>query len=116
MCAAGEICNAGVCHPPSLPPTELCGGACVDTTTARVHCGACGRTGGSSELCVAGECVAFPSGTARPTARLCAAGTRYCEEDEEEEGDAAARTIGSSSPSWYMSRTMSQPPMNLPFT
>jgi hypothetical protein len=46
------------CGPASTDPTQqLCGGACVSTTTDTGNCGACGNGCASGQSCVAGACV-----------------------------------------------------------
>jgi hypothetical protein len=45
------VCAAGL---------VTCGGACVDTATSGLHCGACGRACDFGVACVAGRCEAPP--------------------------------------------------------
>lgn len=48
-----------------------CGGTCVDTAVNPIHCGACGRMCGASEMCVTGVCMPLVGSSAG-----CADGTR----------------------------------------
>src|SRR5262245_56386072 len=40
-CAAGEVCNLGVCSGSCSPGLADCGGVCVDLESDVAHCGAC---------------------------------------------------------------------------
>ena len=50
-----------------------CDGECVDTTTDRSHCGACGTTCPNGQLCVAGSCT--------PCNNQCTQGQKECVDD-----------------------------------
>ncbi len=45
---------------PCPGPLTLCGGACVDASTDRINCGACGVVCGAGSVCAAGRCVLDP--------------------------------------------------------
>src|SRR5262249_23387619 len=41
-CALGQVCTGGTCGIVCLPPTELCGAVCTDTSSDANNCGTCG--------------------------------------------------------------------------
>ncbi len=63
-CGALEACDTtgatNVCSSTCGSPAMICGGACVDTTSSRSHCGGCDR-----------ECPDRPLATERCTSSLC---------------------------------------------
>lgn len=54
-CSGGQVCQGGQCVCP--PYTTSCGGSCLPTAADPKNCGACGKTCGAAEACVAGACV-----------------------------------------------------------
>lgn len=71
MCAAGEVCNAGMCRASMMctAPEVACGGGCVNTQTDVNNCGTCGNACMAGQRCVTGTCMA---------ARMCPAGETDC--------------------------------------
>lgn len=61
-------CAAGTPPEGCTPPAVDCGGTCIDTASNPLHCGACGATCLSGEVCSAGMC-----GT------TCASGVTACD-------------------------------------
>lgn len=65
FCGGSATCTGG-------SEIQCCSGSCIDTNTQRTHCGSCGHTCGSNQLCVDGEChdctVTCPGGTCDGTA------------------------------------------------
>ncbi|RJS23108.1 EGF domain-containing protein [Corallococcus sp. H22C18031201] len=61
QCAPGELCvntpGGYTCQPDCLAPRTVCGGACVDTRTDVLHCGACGQACAYGGSCALGVCV-----------------------------------------------------------
>lgn len=53
---AMPFCQDGVCVGSCTGGTQNCGGACVDTETHPVFCGACDNPCDADEVCVQGEC------------------------------------------------------------
>ena len=72
----GNVSADGCAPPPSPPvcnpPSVLCGGACVDLKTNRLHCGSCGNACRTGEACSNGIC-GCPAGTS-----LCCGGDLGC--------------------------------------
>lgn len=60
-CAAGEVCNEGVCASACSGGLTNCGGACVDLATDPDHCGDCSTACARTEECAGGRCVCVPS-------------------------------------------------------
>jgi hypothetical protein len=60
VCAATEVCSAGVCEP-TCDPLVDCGGICVDLTSDPDHCGGCTIDCGSG-ICVDSRCEAALAG------------------------------------------------------
>ncbi len=57
VCAAGQVCSAGVCMASCPAGQTVCGAACADTQTDRANCGTCGTACGTGMVCTAGACV-----------------------------------------------------------
>lgn len=81
-CHTGTSCSAGVC---TCLTGVACDGACVDTQTSPLHCGACGAACAAGEICSGGACA--PCGGADEpccasascdSGGLCTAGTCRC--------------------------------------
>ncbi len=64
-CAAGEVCNEGVCASSCSGGRTNCYGACVDLETDPLHCGSCETPCARNEDCAAGACVCVPDCTGR---------------------------------------------------
>ncbi len=88
-CAAGEVCNAGMCESSCGIGLEACGGSCVDLSTSTDHCGACENACAAGELCMGGSCASScPAGLTD-----CAGACRDLESDRSNCG-ACGRTCG----------------------
>ena len=58
QCAAGQVCGAAnVCLAACETGYVNCAGSCIDVTTDRFNCGACGHVCGASETCANKACV-----------------------------------------------------------
>jgi Stigma-specific protein, Stig1/Fibrinogen beta and gamma chains, C-terminal globular domain len=55
-CAAGEVCDEGVCSSACVGGTTECDGLCVDTQVDPSYCGDCNTVCGANEVCSAGSC------------------------------------------------------------
>jgi len=62
-CDTGDLCSAGACTNDCPAMTRRCGGSCVDVSSSRLHCGACGAV-----------CPMPPSGTSVCVGGMCAIG------------------------------------------
>ncbi len=70
------VCMQGSCAVRCNGTRQLCGAACIDTSTNSVHCGACGRICTNTQVCQDGDCVTPPEcNVAMP--RSCPTGS-YC--------------------------------------
>lgn len=56
-CPAGEVMQGGACVVPCDAGATACDGGCVDTTTDRANCGACGKTCTGTDVCTASACA-----------------------------------------------------------
>ena len=63
----GDVPDAGSCDPSLM----TCGSRCVDVMSDPGNCGACNKTCGGSQVCVAGQCQGLP----------CPAGEKACPND-----------------------------------
>jgi hypothetical protein len=60
VCASGDICDRGRCHPAAAGcslPTSLCGSDCVDVASDEQHCGGCGNACPSTASCSGSICA-----------------------------------------------------------
>lgn len=79
-CCSGQ-CLRGVCVrvvecPPDRP--TVCDGACVNTSTNPLHCGACNVACAAGQVCVNGQCsVNCPEGGI-PCGAVCCTGSQVC--------------------------------------
>ncbi|NMC70823.1 MAG: hypothetical protein GYA57_12265 [Myxococcales bacterium] len=64
-CAAGEVCNEGVCASTCSGGLTNCSGACVDLAGDPGHCGDCSTACSRAEECIGGHCVCVPNCSGR---------------------------------------------------
>ncbi len=61
VCAAGQLCDAGVCTTPCNG--TVCSGVCTNLETDGQNCGACGDACAAGQLCESGVCTTPCHGT-----------------------------------------------------
>lgn len=72
LCAAGEVCQSGVCSLTCAGGATKCGNRCVDLYHDPANCGACANACSPSEACDNGACVLDCVGGTTKCGQLCA--------------------------------------------